>query len=257
MSVDDSTMPQPHDGGRSAEDRKRRRRAILAGGIVLGLGAAATLATWSDDLWAKGSFQTGSFDLVGSKVPNSSSFGDYQQYATEQQAADLTSVTPAEGGGVNFAINSLNLSPGETVVAPFSVATTQDTSTDGRYWLQEAKVDAGKLAPFLTFSIVQSATCTADDPATAANEQTSMANPWKTNTFSAPIETETFGSIRSAAAPGADIPLQQKFGNQSHLCIGVTLADDQDAIKAAGAQGDAGKTTITWHFKGEASPLTE
>ena len=84
-----------------------------------------------------------------------------------------------------------------------------------------------------------------------------MANAWKTYTFTTAGEVKEFGSVRSTAAPGADIPLQQKFGNQSHLCIGVTLADDQNGIQTAGAQGDAGKTTITWHFKGEAAPLTE
>ena len=31
-------------------DRNRKRKALLAGGVVLGLGATMTLAAWTDDV---------------------------------------------------------------------------------------------------------------------------------------------------------------------------------------------------------------
>lgn len=237
------------------QDRARKRKAILAGGVVLGLGAAVTLAAWSDDVFANGDFQTGAFNLVGSTKAASETIGDYSEYNTDLTAADLT--TGAVGGGVNFKIDSLNLTPGETVVAPFSVATDLTTSVDGRYWLEEATA-TGPLAPFLKFAIVQSATCVADNPATTASEQTVLSPAWKSVEFAGfatavPVE---FGSVRSAAGIGPDIALTREFGNQSHLCIGVTLQDDEAAIKTADAVGADGQTSILWQFAGESLPLT-
>lgn len=46
--------------------KSRKIRAIAAGGAVLGLGAAITLAAWSDSELASGFFQAGSFDIEGS-----------------------------------------------------------------------------------------------------------------------------------------------------------------------------------------------
>ena len=44
----------------------RRLRALAAGGAVLGLGAVVTLAAWSDVQTFEGSFQAGSFGILGS-----------------------------------------------------------------------------------------------------------------------------------------------------------------------------------------------
>lgn len=234
-------------------DRRRRRKALLAGGVVLGLGAAMTLAAWSDNVFSSGTFQTGNFDLVGSKVLNSSTFADYQQYPDAAGAADLT--TDSTETTVNFSIDSLNMSPGETVVAPFSIATTEDTTADGRFWLQSA-TPTGPLSPFLSFNIVESATCTADDPTTAASEQTDFSSPWKTGTFTATGTAIDFQSIRSQATAGHDLDVSEAFGNQVHLCVGVTLADDEAGIMAANANGAQGQTTIVWQFHGESQPTT-
>lgn len=249
-----ASTPITPDAQQAQQDRKRKRKAILAGGVVLGLGAAITLAAWSDDVFANGTFQTGGFNLVGSQAAASDTYNDYAAYATLGEAADLT--TGSDDGGVDFSINSLNLSPGETVVAPFSVATSEDTTVDGRYWLETATA-TGPLAPFLQFAIVQSANCAADVPTTVVNEQTSFATPWKTASFGATQELQTvsFGSVRLASDPGPDIALNKEFGTRSHLCIGVTLADNEDAIIAANADGLQGNSSITWAFAGESLPL--
>jgi len=46
----------------------RRLRAVLAGGLVLGVGAALTLAAWNDAEFATGSFQAREPDPVSRTV---------------------------------------------------------------------------------------------------------------------------------------------------------------------------------------------
>src|SRR5690606_31735774 len=46
--------------------RSRMIRALLAGGLVLGVGTAVTLAAWNDSEFASGTFRAGTFDLEGS-----------------------------------------------------------------------------------------------------------------------------------------------------------------------------------------------
>ncbi|MDR2320511.1 MAG: SipW-dependent-type signal peptide-containing protein, partial [Microbacterium sp.] len=43
----------------------RRIRAVLAGGLVLGVGATVTLASWNDGEYATGTSTAGTFDVVG------------------------------------------------------------------------------------------------------------------------------------------------------------------------------------------------
>ncbi|NLG54199.1 MAG: hypothetical protein GX542_00865, partial [Rhodococcus sp.] len=40
------------------ERNRRKRKAILASGIVLGVGAVITLAAWNDSVWGTGAFGT-------------------------------------------------------------------------------------------------------------------------------------------------------------------------------------------------------
>ncbi|MGO2139648.1 MAG: SipW-dependent-type signal peptide-containing protein [Leucobacter sp.] len=52
----------------SAQSRRgwTKARALLAGGLVLGVGAAVTLAAWTDNEWVRGVFGTGTFGIEGS-----------------------------------------------------------------------------------------------------------------------------------------------------------------------------------------------
>ena len=47
-------------------NRRRKISAILAAGMVLGVGTTATLAAWNDSEYAQGSFAAGTFNLEGS-----------------------------------------------------------------------------------------------------------------------------------------------------------------------------------------------
>lgn len=89
----------------ATKDRKRKVFAVLAGGLVLGVGAAVTLAAWNDSEFANGTFTAGSFTFTGSA--DGTTFSDHETSAT---AASLT-----------FALNPTNLSPDDVVYAPYAL----------------------------------------------------------------------------------------------------------------------------------------
>jgi len=89
----------------------RRIRALLAGGLVLGVGATATLASWNDREYATATFTSGKFDIVGSV--NNGAFG---QHPSAGNAATLTFAIPT---GTTTA-----MVPGNVAYALFSVRTT-------------------------------------------------------------------------------------------------------------------------------------
>lgn len=111
MSVDDSPS--------TAVDRRRRIRALLAGGLVLGLGAAGTLAAWTDSGFATGVFSSGQFNIQGNPSittpPASETWSDHY---TAGNAAPL-----------QFSTNFDGLSPGTTVYAPFSIRIDPDRAS--------------------------------------------------------------------------------------------------------------------------------
>lgn len=109
---------QTHAGKQNTPERRRRRsrtiRAILAGGLVLGVGAAVTLAAWNDSAFVTGSFTAGTFKLEGA-ITN----GAYLEYDT----------TP--GGTLDFTLPAAGLSPGDSFSAPFAVRLSADTTVGG------------------------------------------------------------------------------------------------------------------------------
>ncbi|MFD5598993.1 SipW-dependent-type signal peptide-containing protein [Leucobacter sp. NPDC058333] len=89
-----------------------KARAILAGGLVLGVGAAITLAAWTDNEWVTGLFGSGNFGIEGST--DGTAFTDHE---TEAGAAVL-----------NFQVGADNLAPGDAVYAGFAVRLEQDST---------------------------------------------------------------------------------------------------------------------------------
>lgn len=95
--------------------RRGKIRALLASGLVLGVGATFTLAAWTDNEWVFGGAGPGS-DTPGTKI-----------YAMEQNTvapfaeASWTDEPEANGGRLDFTIKAANLLPGDTVYAPFQL----------------------------------------------------------------------------------------------------------------------------------------
>lgn len=85
--------------------KNRKTRALLAGGVVLGVGATMTLAAWSDSEWATGTFGTGGFTFQGSLDGQT-----FTEHATPTGAATL-----------DFTLDASNLTPGASVEATYWV----------------------------------------------------------------------------------------------------------------------------------------
>lgn len=114
--------------GELAPERKRnftRLRAILAGGLVLGIGTTATLAAWTDEEHASGTFAAGTFSIVGST--NGTVFSDH---------------TTEPGAPLVFTVKPDAMVPGMTTYALYSVKTAPE-SVGGSVQLT---ADAGNLS---------------------------------------------------------------------------------------------------------------
>lgn len=108
----------------SKSKRPGKVRALLASGLVLGVGASFTLAAWTDNEWVFGGAGPDNDKTPGTKI-----------YAMEQN----TVVPPAEakwtdqgspnGGGLDFTIEASKLLPGKTVYAPFQLRAKAKSET--------------------------------------------------------------------------------------------------------------------------------
>lgn len=90
--------------------RRRKVLAILAGGAVLGVGAAITLAAWNDSEFATGTFAAGAFNLEGS-TENPYVWDDHES---------------APGAALAFAVDADKLAPGAEMYAAFALRLSGD-----------------------------------------------------------------------------------------------------------------------------------
>lgn len=136
------------------DDTRRRRKKLLAigaGGLVLGVGAAVTMAAWTDTERSTGDFAAGSFDLVGSA-----------------DGTTFTSNPDSPGLEISFDAESGLLSPGTTTYAPYAVqlGAGSDYAADV---VLTGSTGTGTAAAGLTYTIVQTDTfgCDAGTTGTA------------------------------------------------------------------------------------------
>jgi len=124
---------------RSHSDRFTRRKvsAVLAGGLVLGVGAAITLAAWNDSEFATSDFAAGTFVFQGSADGTT-----WADHATEGDAASLT-----------FSTGFDNLAPDDVVYAPYAVQLTSASTTSAAL-SAVAPVVTGALDGSLSFDSV-------------------------------------------------------------------------------------------------------
>lgn len=166
----DSVLDHADSDVRRARRRSRMIRAILAGGLVLGVGTAVTLAAWNDSEFAAGTFTAGAFDLQGST--DGTTFADHPVGGPQT---------------LGFTVAPGAMSPGDVVVAPFAVRLAAGTTNDADVVLSVSTTGA---TTGLTYEVVRTAssTCaagTADTTGTslitAGTAVTTVAGP---NTFS-------------------------------------------------------------------------
>ena len=139
----ESARIQDRSGRHAADEpvKKRRRvsgrvRALLAGGLVLGVGATVTLAAWNDSEFATASFQAGTFNLQGST--DGTAFADHAS---------------APGAALGFSVNASALSPGDVVYAPYAVRLAANTTSPATVTVT-APSTSGTVSG-LTYSLIQ------------------------------------------------------------------------------------------------------
>lgn len=104
------------EGGSHKRRRRRKFAAVLAGGLVVGVGTAATLASWNDAEFAQGDFKAGHFAIEGSVDGGST----YSEHGTVADAATLSFETPIE-----------NLAPGDWINSEFKLRLDAASTNDG------------------------------------------------------------------------------------------------------------------------------
>ncbi|WP_228498535.1 SipW-dependent-type signal peptide-containing protein [Plantibacter sp. VKM Ac-2876] len=154
MTIDTSTEAQVAAGTETPVRglRSKRAKAILAGGLVLGVGAAITLAAWNDSEFATGIFAGGAFSIEGSTDGTT-----FSEHPTEAAAAPLT-----------FAVEADNLAPEEPVYAGFAVQLTAAST-----YAATVDIEASSTAPIassLTYSVVTTTTFGCDAASFAAGD---------------------------------------------------------------------------------------
>ncbi len=113
-----------------------KAKAILAGGLVLGVGAAITLAAWTDQEWVKASFGSSTFGIEGSLDGT-----NFAEHSTESGAAVLV-----------FETTPLQMSPNAAVYEKFVVRSTTSTTVPGTVQLGGATL-TGTLGTSLTYGV--------------------------------------------------------------------------------------------------------
>jgi predicted ribosomally synthesized peptide with SipW-like signal peptide len=190
--------------------RSTRIKAVLAGGLVLGLGAAMTLAAWTDQEFATGSFTAGHFNLVGSS--DGTTFGEH---ATDD---------PGVPASLSFSTGFDNLSKSSTVAAAYVLHLDATTSVAGT-GIVAAAAGSGAAISHLTYGVTQVATV-------------GDCSPSATGTARVPSGT-AFGSTTGATSFALTAGNGTLPGGDVVLCIKVT----SDA-----SLGQGTTATATWQF---------
>lgn len=114
-----------------------RLRAVLAGALVLGVGAAVTVAAWNDSEFATGSFTASTFEIVGS-----TDGAQFNEHPDAANAAALSLTAPFDA-----------MSPGTTVYARFVVKTTDASTVGGTVSLAATASNSDGLGFWLRYGV--------------------------------------------------------------------------------------------------------
>ena len=189
---------------------RRKVAAVLAGGLVLGVGTMATLASWNDSEFASATFTAGKFNLEGAVDSAQATFGEH--------------ASTGAAGGLTFTAPFSNLTPTDVVAAPFAVRLAAGTTNDANL-LVTATTSTGDVSN-LIYTVIKTATagCTTATTGTAVvpagNAGTSVAG------------ATSIDLTKGATAAVAGTP--------AYLCFKVTAG-------AALAQGQT--SSVTWQFQ--------
>jgi len=167
--------------------RRPRLRAVLAGGLVLGIGVTATVAAWTDTEYSVATFTAGTFSIVG--ATDGSTFTDHAS---------------APGATLSFAVAPTALVPNTTVYALYSVKTAA-TSVAGTVQLTADAANSTGLGTYLTYGVTSIAGTTCSS-----------------GTFGAGTVIVATASATTVGASGTQ-SLSAAGGSVVNYCFAVTL----------------------------------
>lgn len=196
-----------------------RLRALLAGGLVLGIGSAATLAAWNDTEYASGTLTTSTFGIEGS-----ANGGPFAEHATSDTAAEM-----------EFDPDLPELSPGTSGFLRFSVRTTADSTVGGTVSLQTPSISpaASELTAVLTYGVRIAPDGASCDAALFSNS-------------SAPVIVPNGTALSTPVGENAR-NLEPAAGNSVDYCARVSM------LASAGNEVQGETLTATWQFLAESA----
>lgn len=202
-------------------DRRRiglKIRAILAGGLALGVGATVTLAAWNDSVYATTTVTASTFNIVGNMSG--------QTGGTTFNEHDLTAGNPA--GVVTYSPAITGISPGTVSFGTVAIRTTSATNVGGAVLLQPGSTGTGTLASTLTVAVrAYASTTTCNQDVFTNNVGASIV---ASQLFSAAIPTNAAQTLNAAA------------GNTITFCVRIELP------VGAPSTLQGGTATTTWQF---------
>lgn len=215
MSRNGVSMVETQESTRRGKSRKIR--AILAGGLVLGVGTALTLAAWNDSEFATGTFTAGSFNLEGSTTDATAAFDDHPDAGS---AAGLTFTLPLAD----------NMSPAEVVYAPFWVRL--DDATTSPATLAAGLINSsGANAATVSYEVYALASNTASCDAGGIGGGTLVSHGADLTT----VDTDSSVALPIGTPPST-------AGEATQLCFVLTAPAQADLTPGVA-------TTVTWEFQ--------
>ncbi|MEW1937985.1 SipW-dependent-type signal peptide-containing protein [Dietzia maris] len=135
-----STAPQTPQPAAKNQNRRKKVRAVMASGLVLGVGAAVTLAAWSDTVWGVSEFGTDSsaFNIQGNFTGAENGWGEF--------------MTDKTAGTMNFGPKATGMMPGETVYTAVGLR-EQFNKMDAQITLTKVNGDNGALGKWVSLGV--------------------------------------------------------------------------------------------------------
>ena len=203
----------------SKSKRPGKVRALLASGLVLGVGAAFTLAAWTDNEWVFGGAGPG-------QTPGTKTYAMQQNTAAGFPEADWVDEPNANGGRLDFSIDAASLLPGDTVYAAFQLrakAGSEELTATLAEAIQATNPAVGDSNSTALYAALRyrawtgldAANCTEDGDKTAGTVLVAENSALNT-TSNVPLE------LAAGATPAA-------AGKPVDLCFAMTLPSDAPA----------------------------
>jgi predicted ribosomally synthesized peptide with SipW-like signal peptide len=223
----------------TSASKRQKTMAVLAAGLVLGLGATMTLAVWNDSEWVTGGADTNGDGIADTPGIGTSTFEVNQNTTSPYDADGWIDAEVAPGGALDFSIDALSIAPGGVVYAPVSLTTT-DASVAAANIALSAAIPAtlttptndtdGLLFAALDLRVVVATSAEADTPAACDATAFDGDSVYIVGGAAAFPALGTAGTNPVAPAPAID--LAASSADKLDYCFEVTLpADAPDTLQ--------------------------